>query len=273
MPTLAVCSWSLRPHTPAELVTNVQSCGISAVQLALDPIRDGSWNESQTQQLLGAANISIISGMMGTVGEDYSTLETIARTGGIRPDSTWAANLANAKAHAAIAQRLGLKLMTFHAGFLPHNRGDAERTRMLDRLRQIADVFGACGVQVAFETGQENADTLVDVMQELDHPNTGVNFDPANMILYGMGEPVAALRKLAKYVRQIHIKDAIPTNVAGTWGQEVAAGTGAVAWPAFFEFVKSSLNVNLAIEREAGDTRIADIQAARELVSRSLTLK
>lgn len=273
MSTLAVCSWSLRPHSPTELVKNVQSCGISAVQLALDPIRDGSWDESQTQQLLRDAKITIISGMMGTVGEDYSTLETIARTGGIRPDTTWPANLANARENAAIAQRLGLRLITFHAGFLPHHRGDIERTRMLDRLRQIADVFGSCNVQVAFETGQENADTLVDVMQELNHPNTGVNFDPANMILYGMGEPVAALHKLATYVRQIHIKDAIPTSVAGTWGQEVAAGTGAVAWPQFFDLVKTSLNVNLAIEREAGDTRIADIQAARELVARSLTLR
>ncbi len=271
MPTLAVCSWSLRPRSPAELVHAVSECRLSAVQLALDPIRDGSWSEVETRDRLQGAGISIISGMMGTVGEDYSTLETIARTGGIRPDSTWADNLKNAKTNAAIAQRLGLPLVTFHAGFLPHNRGDSERTRMLNRLREIADIFGSCGVHVAFETGQENADTLVDVMQELNHQNTGVNFDPANMILYGMGEPVTALRKLAPFVRQIHIKDAIPTQLRGTWGQEVAVGTGAVTWLEFFEVAKT-LKVDLAIEREAGESRISDIQAARALVLRSLTL-
>ena len=274
MSTLAVCSWSLRPTSAADLVEKVSACSVDAVQLALDPICDRQWDEAGTAELLRGAGIRVISGMMGTVGEDYSTLESIARTGGIRPDATWPENLSRSRNIAKIAERLGLKLVTFHAGFLPHDRGDAERATMLSRLREIADIFGASGVQVAFETGQESAHTLLEVMQELDHRNTGINFDPANMILYGMGEPVSSLRELAAYVRQIHIKDAIPTDVPGQWGSEVPVGAGAVNWGAFFDAVRSYVpEVNMSIEREAGDARVADIQAARSLVERILSAR
>jgi hypothetical protein len=256
------------------LVEKVRACSIDAVQLALDPICDRHWDEAGTAELLRSAGIRVISGMMGTVGEDYSTLESIARTGGIRPDATWQENLSRSRSIAKVADRFGLKLVTFHAGFLPHDRGNPERSKMLARLREIADIFGGSGVHVAFETGQESAHTLLDVMHELNHPNTGVNFDPANMILYGMGEPVSALRDLAPLVRQIHIKDATPTSTPGTWGSEVPAGTGSVNWGAFFDVVRSSVpDVNMAIEREAGDARVADIQSARSLVHRILSAR
>ena len=145
---------------------------------------------------------------------------------------------------------------------------------MVARLREIADIFAAHGVRVAFETGQESAETLVGVLDELCRPGVGVNFDPANMILYGMGEPVAAVRRLAPWVRQIHVKDATPTLQPGTWGAEVPGGTGAVDWTSFFEFARAFLpGVGLVIEREAGENRVADVQAARTLVAKHLSAK
>jgi sugar phosphate isomerase/epimerase len=138
---------------------------------------------------------------------------------------------------------------------------------MVARLREVADLFAARGVRVAFETGQEAADTLLGALEEIAHPNVGVNFDPANMILYGMGDPVAALRALAAHVRQVHVKDAVSTDVPGTWGREVVAGTGAVDWKAFLAEVRRLPRaVDLVIEREAGPTREADIRAAAALV-------
>ncbi len=271
MQAIGVCSWSLRPRDAADLADKVRACGLGAVQLALDPIRDGSWPEAATVEALRGAGISILSGMMCTVGEDYSTLESIKRTGGLRSEGTWKQNLEAAKANAALSARLGLELVTFHAGFLPHDPRDAERATMIERVRQVADVFAAAGVGVALETGQESAETLVGVIRDLDRPNIGVNFDPANMILYGMGEPVAALERLSPWVRQIHIKDAAPTRVPGTWGEEVVAGAGAVNWGAFFRVIAASLpGVDLVIEREAGENRGPDVQAAAALVRRHL---
>ena len=256
-------------------------CGVSGVQLALDPIRTGAWDEEGTVEALRAGGIEVLSGMMATKGEDYSTLETIRETGGIAPDAHWAANLEAARADAALARRLGIGLVTFHAGFLPHEQGDPRKGVLVGRLKEIAEVFADEGVRVALETGQESAGTLLSVLSEVNSSlasrrekvTVGVNFDPANMILYGMGDPVAALRALAPAVRQIHVKDAVATKVKGTWGSEVCVGTGGVDWSAFFDVYRSSglgggVPINLVIEREAGNDRVGDVVRARELVAR-----
>lgn len=266
---IGVCSWSLRPESPQDLADKVRACGLSRVQIALDPLRTGRWDTRGTVAALAAAGIEVESGMLQTHGEDYSSLAAIARTGGLRPDATWSKNLEAARANAKVARSLGLELVTFHAGFLPEERGDPERDKLIGRLRTCCEVFADQGVRLGFETGQETAHTLLGVLEDLDHPAAGVNFDPANMILYGMGDPVAALRTLRDHVRQIHVKDALPSNTAGEWGSEVRVGTGGVDWQAFFG-VARELGVAFLIEREAGEARTADIAAARALVEREL---
>ena len=270
-PRIGVCSWSLRPGSVSELVDGLRSVGISYVQLALDPIRRGEWDERATRDALAIAGITIVSGMMGMKGEDYSTLESIRRTGGVRPTETWEANLTAARANAAIAARLGISLVTFHAGFLPEDPRDAERAAMVSRLSDMCRVFANAGVRTAFETGQESAVTLSGVLDELVARvgliSSGVNFDPANMILYAMGDPVESLQRLAPRVLQIHVKDAVPTTTPGTWGREVVAGTGAVDWRGFFAAYRTAgLRCDVVIEREAGPMRVADIIAARRLI-------
>jgi sugar phosphate isomerase/epimerase len=205
--------------------------------------------------------------MMAMVGEDYSSLESIARTGGLRPDATWLKNLALATRVADVAEGLAIDLVSFHAGFLPEDRQSPERRRLLDRLHVVADAFEQRGVRLALETGQESAATLVRVLEDLHRPLVGINFDPANMILYGMGDPVQGLRTLLPYVRQIHVKDAVPSRTPGSWGTEVAAGTGAVNWRAFFALAESiAPPVAYVIEREAGAERRRDIARARDLI-------
>ena len=264
---LAVCSWSLQPATPADLVAKLESTGIRRVQLALDPLREspGSWG--QTADLFRQKGITTVSGMFGCVGEDYSTLDSIRATGGIAPDATWEQNRTNIRNTAALAQKLGLKLVTFHAGFLPHEESDPTFARMLRRLAETADVFKAVNITLGLETGQETAPVLVQLLQKLQRPNVGVNFDPANMILYDKGDPIAALRTLGPWIRQVHIKDARRTKVPGTWGEEVVVGTGEVDWRAFFTTLQG-LNFagDLVIEREAGTQRVADIRTAKDVV-------
>jgi sugar phosphate isomerase/epimerase len=264
---LAVCSWSLQPANPQDLIKRLQATGIRRVQLALDPLSDSPKVWGKTASLFRENGITIVSGMFGCVGEDYSTLEAIRLTGGIAPDKTWEQNWQNIRATAALAQELKLKLVTFHAGFLPHKEKDANFTKMLRRLMEAADAFGAAKISLGLETGQETAPVLVKLLTKLKRPNVGVNFDPANMILYDKGDPIAALRVLGPWIRQVHIKDARRTKVPGTWGEEVVVGTGEVDWPAFFATLKE-LNFagDFVIEREAGNQRVADIRTAREVV-------
>lgn len=268
---LAVCSWSLRPRSPADLVAMVRSLGLGKVQLALNDHR-GSAGGAAVGSTLAAAGITIVSGMFGAVGEDYSTLESIRRTGGVVPDATWEANRALAAEVAASARALGLGLVSFHAGFLPDDPADPGYAKLMVRLRELAGLFAAHGIGLAFETGQEEAGALLRFLDELAAPNVGVNFDPANMILYGKGDPVAAVRTLLPYLRQVHIKDAIATTEPGTWGREAVVGTGQVDWPAFLGvLVDSGYTGPLCIEREDGDNRLADILAARRHIESILT--
>jgi len=266
---LAVCSWSLQPTSPLDLVAKLQLTGARRVQLALDPLRDDPVGWGETPGRLRQAGMETVSGMFGCVGEDYSTLETIRVTGGIAPDATWEQNWRNIQATASLAQQLKLKLVTFHAGFLPHDPADPDFAKLKQRLVRTAEVFNARGIALGLETGQETADVLSEFLTQLGQPNVGVNFDPANMLLYAKGDPIEALRKLAPWIRQVHIKDARRTRVPGTWGEEVMAGTGEVDWPAFFQALgEIGFAGNLCIEREAGNQRVADIRSAGELVER-----
>lgn len=265
---LAVCSWSLRPANPRELLDHLQGIGIPRLQIALDPLRESPAVWGGLGELCANNGIELVSGSFGTVGEDYSTLESIKRTGGVVPDETWNQNWRNIQVAADIAQRLGLKLVTFHAGFLPHESSDPRFQTLLQRITLIADLFAGKGMDLGFETGQETAETLGAFLQQLNKRNVGVNFDPANMILYGKGDPIEALQALGPWLKQCHIKDAVKTRQPGTWGVEVPVGTGQVNWPAFFRTLNQlGYQGNLAIEREAGEQRATDIRAAREYLA------
>lgn len=264
---LGVCSWSLQANSPAELAEKVGEIGVSAVQLHLDPLRTGAWSTSATVEALAGVGASIVSGMMEMESEDYTTLETIRASGGVRPDEHWETNLRAAHGNAAVARELGIELVTLHAGFLPHDAADPERSKLIGRLRELDGAFAGAGIRLGLETGQEEAATLLGVLEELGSENVGVNFDPANMILYAMGDPVESLERLAAHVVQVHIKDATSTLEPGTWGAEVPVGTGEVDWEGFFGVMRAKgLDVGMMIEREAGESRVGDIRIALELV-------
>ena len=264
---LAVCSWSLEPENLRDLLAKLTAVEIRRIQLALSPLRESPELWDSVEILCRQHDITIVSGMVSCLGEDYSTMESIRLTGGIVPDATWADNLKNLWQDAALAARLGLTLVTFHAGFLPHKDSDEGFAKMLLRLGMIAEIFAARGITLGLETGQETAAQLAELRVRLDADNVGVNFDPANMILYDKGDPVEALRILAPWLRQVHIKDAVRTKVPGTWGSEVPVGTGEVDWPEFFATLRElRFAGNLVIEREAGKQRVIDIRTARDLV-------
>ena len=262
-----MCSWSLQPESPETLLEHLQTIGIPSVQIALDPLREQPEVWGKYAEMCQKSGISQASGMMVTVGEDYTTMESIKETGGVVPDATWPENLANFKGNISVAKELGLKLITFHAGFLPHEASDPAFAKLMDRIRQIGELFGEHGLDLGFETGQETADTLKDFLDQLGLPNVGVNFDPANMILYDKGDPIDALKTLAPYLKQCHIKDANRTTQPGTWGEEVQTGTGQVDWKAFLNTLgELGYEGVFAIEREAGEQRVEDILAAKNYI-------
>lgn len=165
---------------------------------------------------------------------------------------------------AAITAELGVRFLTMHAGFIESDDA-AQARRLRDRLVSLADEAARQGIMLLMETGQETAGCLRELLEELRHPALGVNFDPANMILYGKGDPVAAVRTLGRWIKHVHIKDAVCTKQPGTWGTEVPWGEGEVGTTAFLDALKDAGFAGvLAIEREAGNNRLGDIRLAAE---------
>ena len=245
----------------------LKALGISRVQIALDPLRTEPAAWEKFPQLCAQRGIQLVSGMFGTVGEDYSTMDSIRRTGGVVPDATWEENRRNLPVIAELARKLNLSLVTFHAGFLPHEETDPAFAKLIERIRWVADLFAGKGLELGFETGQESAATLLAFLKKLERPSVGVNFDPANMILYDKGDPIEALQILAPRLKQCHLKDAVKTRTPGAWGEEVPLGTGEVDWPRFFKTLqKINFSGYLSIEREAGSQRLQDILTARKFV-------
>lgn len=261
---IGVCSWSLQATGPQDLADKVRALGLKKVQLGLTPHRDDPGTWEGVQEILNKAGISIVSGMFSTVGEDYTTPETIRQTGGIVPDEHWEENQKIASEAAALARQMGLRLVSTHAGFLPHERSDPAFDKLTERMVALAQIYDRIGSSLLLETGQESADTLLAFLNELagrDVRNVTVNFDPANMLLYDMDEPIEALGKLVPHVQQVHVKDARRTRVKGAWGEEVVVGTGQVDWVAFVRtLAEADYEGDYIFEREAGNDRVGDIQ-------------
>jgi sugar phosphate isomerase/epimerase len=124
------------------------------------------------------------------------------------------------------------------------------------------------------ESGQETADTLLTFLGEMvsrGATNVTVNFDPANMLLYDMDEPIGALRKLLPHIQQVHAKDGKRPTVKGNWGEEVVVGTGQVDWVAFVRtLAEADYEGDYIFEREAGDDRVGDIAKGIEALKAAM---
>jgi sugar phosphate isomerase/epimerase len=153
---------------------------------------------------------------------------------------------------ADFARLLGVDVVALHLGFVPHDPSDPLYVEVLGVTREICDHCQQNNQRLHLETGQESADTLLAFLSDVRRSNLFVNFDPANMILYGSGEPIEALKKVQKYVRSVHCKDAKwAANPGDEWGQEVPLGDGDVGLGAFLETLKEiGYDGPLTIERE-----------------------
>ncbi len=260
--SIGVCSWSLQVKSVPELKGFLDQLGIDVVQIACGDPHHASWDEGDSLPAAAQASGIVMTGaMLGFPGEDYTTPQTIKETGGFGNPATRAERIERLKWALDRTLALGLNDLTLHAGFLPES-DDPDRKAMLDTLAQAGQLAADQGVTLAFETGQETAELLRRTLDDLRAPNLKVNFDPANMILYDMGDPIRAVEILGPDIRSVHLKDGRRTRVRGQWGEEVPLGEGEVGIPTFLQALKRvGYSGPLVIEREVGDQagRLRDV--------------
>ncbi len=205
------------------------------------------------------AGITITAVFGGFEGESYADIATTARTVGLVPEASRAERLQEMKEISDFAQWLGCDTVALHLGFVPEDHDSRSYRGLLETTRDLLDHVGGHDQRLHLETGQETAEHLLEFIEDVSRDNLFINFDPANMILYGTGDPIAALRQVGHLVRSVHCKDArwaAERDRGVAWGTEVPLGDGDVGLETYLRTLNDlGYRGPLTIEREIAHDR------------------
>ena len=231
----------------------VEELGIPTIHLHAP--QKASRTPERAEQFLGQLSemgITISAVFGGFEGESYADIPTVARSVGLVPPDTRAERTQEMKEIADFARRLGVDVVALHMGFVSEDSADPLYGDVVAVTREICDHCDGNRQRLHLETGQESPEALLRFRDDVGRDNLFINFDPANMILYGSGEPIEALKKVGRYVRSVHCKDAKWSDKPGVeWGAEVPLGEGDVGMEDFLRTLKEiGYEGPLTIERE-----------------------
>ena len=256
---------------PDEIVESVAAFGVSCGQLGVHGAADLAPGAAERwRAALDGSELEIVTAFQSFEGESYASIPICAQTVGYVPAATRREREQRSYAVSDFARLLGIPGVAAHIGCLPEDPSDAEYRAVLELVRRVCDHCARNGQTFALETGQEPAAALLEFLHAVDRPNLGVNFDPANMILYGSGEPMEALRTLREHVLTVHCKDGTWPETPGEWGRETPLGDGDVGMERYVRTLREIGYAGpLVIEREiVGEEQSADIGRAIALLNR-----
>ncbi len=263
---IGVMFWAGRD--PVETVKEVKALGVRSGQLAIpgDLTIDAAVTDAW-KRALAAEDFHLTTVFAAYDGEDYADIPTVQRTVGFIPAATRAAREQRTYEVITLAAALGAPGIATHIGFVPEDKADPDYTGVRAMVRRIADTAAANNQTFALETGQEPAPVLLRFIRDVDRPNLRINFDPANMILYGTGDPIEALDVLGPLVISTHAKDGNwpPKDKPGALGSEQPFGKGSVGPARFIGKLKEigyKGTVNVEREGTSPEQRLADIRDA-----------
>lgn len=227
--------------------------GVDTIQIhAPKPESRSPLHVSKLLQQLNDTGIEATAVFGGFEGESYADIPTTAATVGLVPIGPREERLAEMKRISDYARAIDCRVVALHLGYVPHDTNSADYRDIVHITQDLCRYVANHGQSLHLETGQETAPGLVQFISDVGTNNLFVNFDPANMILYGQGDPIEALKILGSLVRSVHCKDAKWSSQPGvTWGQEVPLGAGDVGMERYLMTLKEiGYQGSLTIERE-----------------------
>lgn len=258
-----------------EQLSRISANGMNACQLNVPGC--GVYTEAETElvrETAESSGVKITAVWAGWDGPAEWNFTGGPSTLGIIPLAYRSERVRQIKNSADFAHRIGVTDVITHAGFLPEDMHDEKYIGAVCALRELARYLAARGQYFLFETGQETPVTLLRCIEDIGTGNLGVNFDTANLILYGKANSADAAGILGKYIRNTHIKDGFyPTN-GRELGREVALGEGLCNFPAVARALTScGYSGPYIIEREiSGEQQNADIIRARDIILGALSV-
>jgi sugar phosphate isomerase/epimerase len=261
-----LCSTAI--EDPFESATKLHELGVNNTQIGpLGPDFYTDENADRLKAHLAALDIVPTTLFVGFPGESYASMAAVKATVGLVVPEKLAERVAIMKRAIEFTARFGAPRVALHVGFVPPDPTDPLYVQLVKVIQELADYCGEYGLGLSLETGQETAEELLEFIHAVDRPNLGINFDPANLILYGKDRPIEALESVKDFVVSCHCKDGVWPTEAGELGSELPLGEGQVDIPAFVAKLKAiGYQGPLTIEREAGDDRIGDILRAKTLL-------
>lgn len=256
---------------PLVSLEKVTSFGMSTCQMSAPP--EEWWSNERIKLIKKTAKekkIEITSLICGFEGESYRGISTIKRTVGLLNPATRGKRVLRVLSYSDFALELEVEIIQAHIGFIPENTSDSNYKELVLALQRIADYCKENNQSVSLETGQERALVLSKFIEDVNRLNLGVNFDPANMLLYDADDPIKALDVLGKYVIGVHCKDGKRPKRKGELGKEYPLGEGDVGIEDFINKLKEIGYIGpLTIEREiSGEEQIKDVLKAKKLLEK-----
>jgi L-ribulose-5-phosphate 3-epimerase len=248
---------------PDAALTKVHDLGLPTAQIFVDQFEPGL--VERLQQALEKHAIEPTALVVGGPGKEIWDFYQGPLTIGLVPRETRAARIAHIKEASGFAKQCGITAVQTHCGFIPEDPNDPVYNETVAAIREVATYCKRNNQNFRYETGQETPITLVRTIQDVGTDNQGVNFDLANLILYGKANPADAVELLGPYVQGIHAKDGMwPTNPKEL-GQEVPIGKGKVDFPRIVERLKElDYRGAVTIEREiSGPQQMDDVRDAK----------
>ncbi len=251
-------------RSPEEKFGLLRQLGVRCCQILLGRTGLTPELERKIAEITLREGIEITTAFCWFEGESYNDIAAVQATIGLVPEGPRAARLAEMKQTGLAARRLGIPAIALHIGHISTERGSRAYEGVVQAAQEITDFLADLGLKLTLETGQETAIHLRDFIQDVKRSNLGVNFDPANMLLYGNDQPISALDILGPWLYNTHAKDGNWPTQKGRLGEEMPIGKGQVNFPEFIRKLKAlGFRGPLIIEREiSGPRQIEDMRAA-----------
>lgn len=247
-----------------------QASGLSTCQLCMwrpDMFKDDKYVE-QVKQAVAETGFTVTAIWAGWEGPYEWNFTAGPSTIGLVPPTFRLERYKVLMDASDFALKVGVNRIITHVGFIPENPADPDFIGTVSVLRWLCNHMKSRGQYFLFETGQETPVTMLRTIQAIGTDNLGINFDTANLILYGKANSVDALDVFGKYVMETHIKDGFYPTDGMELGREVPAGQGKANIPGVVKKLKElGFEGSFTIEREiTGEEQKRDIEMARDLL-------
>ncbi len=216
---------------------------------------------------LGVEITAVIGGWWG-VGPSEWNFTAGPQTLGIVPVEFRAPRIEILIRYAEFAKKIGCSDIATHLGFIPENPSTDAYVSFLHSLKYLLRRYEELDANLLCETGQETPVTLLRTIEDTGSSHIFLNYDPANLLMYGKANPVDGLDVVGQYVKGVHGKDGCyPTN-GRELGKEMPLGAGRVNFPAFLQKLhEKGYDGAITIEREIeGEDQLKDVLTAKKML-------